>query len=170
MLSAKDTVMGMQGTQRNASGDAMRQSSLLRHLVDGNVRDFRRNALLCVGIVADTALFEEETVDHDSNQGNSQHSSASSEEEGSSSSGSDSEVETPRACNDEMCLPPDVPTPLYLRCRGTRFCAGYNIRSQCPDGMQSGLPPDVPIPSYLRTQEIILTSLHNVQNGLIFFL
>ena len=169
VLSAKDSVVGMQDTKRNVIADAIRQSSLLRHLVDGNVRDFRRNAVLCVGIVADTALFEEESVDHDSNQGNSQHSSASSEEEGSSPSGSDSEVETPRAFNDELCLPPDVPTPLYPRCRGTRFCAGYNIRSQCSDGMQSGLPPDVPIPSSLRTQEIIFTSLGNVQNGLIFF-
>ena len=63
------------------------------------------------------------------------------------------------ACNSEMCLPPDVPTTLYPRSRGTRFCAGYNMRSQCADSMQSGLPPDVPIPSYLRTQEIIFTPL-----------
>ena len=86
------------------------------------------------------------------------------EGEGPSSSDSDSEVETPLACNDEMCLPPDVPTPLYPRSRGTRFCAGYNIRSQCADDMQAGLPPDVPIPSSLRTQEIIFISLGKLEN------
>ena len=66
VLSATDGVGRMQDAKRNAVADAIHQSSLLRCLVDGNVVDFRRNALLCVGIVADSALFEEEAVDHDS--------------------------------------------------------------------------------------------------------
>ena len=155
VLCSNGTVVGMQGTKRNTITDAIRQSSLLRPLVDGNVREYRRNALLCIGIVADEALFEEDSADTNSKAGNSQHSIDSSEEEESSSKSSDSEVETPRARNDQLCLPPDVPTPLYPRGRGMRFCEGYNIKSHCPDGVQSGLPPGVPIPSYTRTQETI---------------
>ena len=155
VLCSKDTVVGMQASKRNTITHAIRQSSLLRNLMDGNVREYRRNALLCVGIVADAALFEEESADTDSNKGNSQHSIESSEDEASPSDSSDSEVETPRVGTDELCLPPGVPTPLYPRCRGMRFCAGYSIKSHCPDGVQSGLPPGVPIPSYPRTQETI---------------
>ena len=155
VLCSKDTVVGMQASKRNTITHAIRQSSLLRNLMDGNVQEYRRNALLCVGIVADSALLEEESVDTDSNNGNSQHSIQSSEEEASSSDSSDSEVETPRVGNDGVCFPPGVPTPLYPRCRGMRFCAGYNIKSHCPDGVQSGLPPDVPIPLHPRTQETI---------------
>ena len=104
-------------------------------------------------------MFEEESADTDSNTGNAQHSIESSEEVASSSDSSDSEVETPRVGNDAVCFPPGVPTPLYPRCRGMRFCAGYNIKSHCPDGVQSGLPLGVPIPLYPRTQEIIFQLL-----------
>ena len=159
VLSLNDTVVGMQETKRNTITDAIRRSSLLQHVVDGNVGEFRRNAVLCVGIVADAALFEEEILDTNSNRGTSQHSSASSEEEASSSQSSNSEVGTPRSDNDQTRLPPDVPTPLYPRCRGKRFCGGYNMKTHCPDGVQSGLPPGVPIPLYPRRQEIIFSSL-----------
>ena len=165
VLSTKDGVVGMQESKRNVIAKAMRHTSLLGHVVDGNVRDFRLNALMCVGIEPDAALSEEESVDHDSNASKSQHSSASSEEEASSSSVSDSDVESSPAGYDEMCLPPedkdqtrlppDVPTPFFPRCRGNRLCGGYNMKTHCPDGVQSGLPPGVPIPSYPRRQEII---------------
>ena len=78
VLSTKDGVMGLKESKRNVIANAMRHTPLIGHVVAGNVRDFRRNAILCVGMVADAALFEEESVDHDSNQGNSQHSNASS--------------------------------------------------------------------------------------------
>ena len=157
VLSSYDRGVGMEDPKKNTLVHAISESPLLRCLRDDNLREYRRNALLLVGVVADPGLSDGEASEAESSSTSAGESVASSAEGNCASDSCDSVVETGRADTDQPLLPPGVPMPLHPRVRGKRFCAGYNTRTHCADGVLSDIPSGVPTVLYPRGQDIVFT-------------
>ena len=153
VISSTDSALGIAEPKKTAVVRAIEQSSLLQCLKENNVLEYRRNALLLVGVVADPALFVETISDAGSSCAHTHESDDSSEDGQSTADSGGSVIEKLRANTDQQ-LPSGVPTTVYPRIRGKRFCAGYNSRTECVHDGIPDLPPDVPTPCYPRVQEM----------------
>ena len=121
VISSCDRGVGMTDEKKNELLHAIAQSSLLQCLVNRNVGEFRRNALLLVGIEAGSALNDDSASDADSSVVSLAESVEESEESDSKSISGDSVIEENSADRRRSPLPADVPVPMHPRVRANPF-------------------------------------------------
>ena len=140
LISFHDRDVGIREEKKNTIVYAITQSSLLRSLLDQNVKEFRRIALLHVGVKADPSLENDNESDAEASDTSVEESVESSEEVENSSDGSESEVEENHTDTKKPSLPPDVPMPLHPRVRRNRLGEGNSTTTSCADGNLSNKP------------------------------
>ena len=112
---------------------AIARSPLLKCLTDRNVREFRRNALLLVGIEADPTLDDDTASGEESSIVSLEESVEDPEESDTKSISCVSEIEESGADAIKPSLPADVPIPLHPRVRADMFSAANRTISSSVD-------------------------------------
>ena len=155
VLSSSDRDVGMIDQKKDRLVHAIGQSALLQSLVGNNLFEYRRNALLLVGLVAVPGSFDDTASEEESCSSSEGESVVSSVSGNCASDNENCVVETARADPDDPSSPAGVPMQSHRMIGGNQVRAGYDTGAHCADGFESSIPSGVPTVLYPRRQDFV---------------